>query len=66
MPQINYKSDNTVKDAFMHSCLGKLVILAGILVFLCVIAYLTAPTQDEMASEMEDNGETLSTTMSTI
>ena len=55
MPQINYKSDNTVKDAFMHSCLGKLVILAGILVFLCVIAYLTAPTQDEMASEMEDN-----------
>jgi len=55
MPHINYKSDETVKDAFMHSCLGKLVILAGIFVFLLIVAYFTAPTEQEMMTEMEDN-----------
>ena len=55
MPQINYKSDDTVKDAFLHSCLGKLVILAGIVAMLLVLAYFTAPTEQEMMTEMDDN-----------
>ena len=55
MPQINYKSDDTVKDAFLHSCLGKLVILAGFVVILLLIAYFTAPSEKEMTTNMEDN-----------
>ena len=55
MPQINYKSDDTLKDAFLHSCLGKLVILAGIVAMLLVLAYFTAPTEQEMMTEMDDN-----------
>ncbi|MBR1503497.1 MAG: hypothetical protein IJ618_06410 [Prevotella sp.] len=55
MPPINYKSDETVKDAFMHSCLGKLVILAGIVAVMLVLAYVSTPTGKEMMAEMDDN-----------
>ena len=55
MSQINYRNQETVKDAFFHSCLGKLTILGGILVLILAIAYFTNPTEQEMAVEMEDN-----------
>lgn len=55
MSQINYRNQETVKDAFFHSCLGKLTILGGILILILAIAYFTNPTEQEMAVEMEDN-----------
>ena len=54
--RINYgRSNETVSQAFMHSCFGKLLIFAAILVVLLVIAYFTAPTEKEMREEMNDN-----------
>ena len=40
---------------FLHSCLGKFVILAIILLVLFIIAVLTKPTDQEMRDEMNDN-----------
>jgi hypothetical protein len=40
---------------FLHSCLGKIVILAAILLVLFIIAILTKPTEKEMREEMNDN-----------
>ena len=53
--RINYgQSDETVSQAFMHSCLGKSLILGAILAVILVIAYFTAPTDKEMRTEMND------------
>ena len=53
--RINYgRSNETVSQAFMHSCLGKSLILLGILVVLLIIAYFTAPSDKEMREEMND------------
>ena len=53
--RINYgQSDETVSQAFMHSCLGKSLILGAILAVILVIAYFTAPTDKEMRAEMND------------
>ena len=54
--RINYgRSNETVSQAFMHSCLGKSLILLGILVVLLIIAYFTAPSDKEMREEMNDS-----------
>ena len=50
-----YKTNETVGKMFLHSCLGKLVIFAVILLVLFVIAVLTKPTDQEMRDEMNDN-----------
>ena len=54
--RINYTgSDETMTKAFTHSCLGKLLIMAGILIVLLIIAYFTAPTEKEMRDEINDD-----------
>lgn len=54
--RINYTgSDETMTKAFTHSCLGKLLVMAGILIVLLIIAYFTAPTEKEMRDEINDD-----------
>ena len=40
----NYKTNESVGKMFLHSCLGKFIIFAAILVVLFIIAVLTKPT----------------------
>jgi len=51
----NYRTNEPMTKAFMHSCLGRFIILAGILVVLLFIAYFTTPTEKDMMAEMQDN-----------
>lgn len=54
--RINYSGSNeSVAKAFSHSCLGKLLIAAVVLVVLLIIAYFTAPTEKEMRDEINDD-----------
>lgn len=54
--RINYgRAHETVPQAFMHSCFGKLLILGAILLVLLIIAYFTAPSEQVMREEMNDN-----------
>ena len=50
-----YRTNESVGKMFLHSCLGKFVILAIILLVLFIIAVLTKPTDQEMRDEMNDN-----------
>ena len=50
-----FKKNESPFQAFYHSCLGKLVILAGILIILFIVGIMTKPTQEEMEMEMVDN-----------
>ena len=50
-----FKKNESPFQAFYHSCLGKLVILGGILIILFIVAMMTKPTQEEMEMEMVDN-----------
>ena len=50
-----YKKNETAFQAFYHSCLGKIVILFGILIILFIVGLMTKPTQEEMEMEMVDN-----------
>ena len=51
----DYRTNESVGKMFLHSCLGKIVILAAILLVLFIIAILTKPTDQEMRDEMNDN-----------
>jgi hypothetical protein len=51
----NYRTKETLFQAFYHSCLGKLVILAAFMGVLLVIAYLSVPDEETMMAEMNDN-----------
>ena len=51
----SYRTNESVGKAFLHSCLGKLLILTGLIIILLIIAYFTTPTEKEMMMEMEDN-----------
>ena len=51
----SYKKQETAAEAFYHSCLGKLVILAAVLGILFILSVMTKPTNDEMEMEMVDN-----------
>ena len=51
----NYRTNESVGNMFLHSCLGKLVIFLGILLILFIIAILTKPSDQEMRDEMNDN-----------
>ncbi len=50
----NYRTNEPVTKAFMHSCLGKLIILAAFLLFALIIAYFTTPTKKEMLIQIDD------------
>ena len=50
-----YRTNESVGKMFLHSCLGKFIIFAGILVVLFILAVLTKPTDQEMRDEMNDN-----------
>ena len=51
----SYKQNESPFQAFYHSCLGKIVILIGILILLFIVGIMTKPTQQEMEMEMVDN-----------
>ena len=50
----NFKQKESVGQAFYHSCLGKLVILAGVILVLLLVAIITKPSKDSMAAETAD------------
>ena len=54
-PNSNYRTNESVGKMFLHSCLGRLIIFAAIIVVLLIIAYLTKPTDQEMRDEMNDS-----------
>ena len=54
-PNSNYRTNESVGKMFLHSCLGKFIILAAVVVVLLIIAFLTKPTDQEMRDEMNDN-----------
>ncbi|MBQ8486030.1 MAG: hypothetical protein IJ533_00040 [Prevotella sp.] len=51
----SYRTQETLAQQFYHSCLGKLVIAAGIIGVLLVIAHMTVPDEETMMAEMDDN-----------
>ena len=51
----NYQKKESLGQMFYHSCLGKFVIAAAVVLVLLVIAFFTAPKESEMADEMMDN-----------
>ncbi len=53
MDQFNKKQ--SLSHEFTHSCLGKIVILAVILLILSVIAIMTAPNEETMIAYSQDN-----------
>ena len=51
----SYRTKETLAGQFLHSCLGKLIILTGFIGILLAIAHFTVPGEDEMMAEMDDN-----------
>ena len=54
-PNSNYRTNESVGKMFLHSCLGKFIIFAAIVVVLLIIAYLTKPTDTARRDEMSNN-----------
>lgn len=50
-----YRTNESLLKQFTHSCLGKIVILAVLLVILLVVAWLTNPSDRRMRNAMHDN-----------
>ena len=50
----NFKQKESVGQAFYHSCLGKLVILAIVIVILLILAIITKPSKVTMIAETTD------------
>jgi hypothetical protein len=51
----SYRTNESIAHQFLHSCLGRLVILGVILGALLLVAALTVPDDEVMTVEMEDN-----------
>jgi hypothetical protein len=51
----SYKTEKSVVKMFYHSCLGKLVILGGIVGVLLLLAYISVPDEETMMNETMDN-----------
>ena len=51
----NFKTTDSVGKAFMHSCLGRLIMLAVVIIVGLIIAYFTTPTEKKMQKEITDN-----------
>ena len=51
----NYKTNESFTQEFTRSCLGRILIFGVILLAGMLVAYFTAPTEDDMNIEMNDN-----------
>ena len=51
----HFKKQETVGQAFSHSCLGRLVIMAAIMVAIVALAIMSKPSEKEMEKETIDN-----------
>lgn len=51
----SYRTNESIIQEFLHSCLGRLVILAAVFGVLLIVAAFTVPDDEVMAMEMEDN-----------
>ena len=49
-----YKQQSLIQQ-FFNSCMGKIVILFGVLLILYIVALFTVPTDDQMLTETRDN-----------
>ena len=50
-----YNTHENVGQMFYRSCLGKFIILIGVLVIMAIIAVFTVPSESKMRKEMTDN-----------
>ena len=51
----SYRTNESIIQEFLHSCLGRIVILAAIFGVLLLVAAFTVPDDETMALEMDDN-----------
>lgn len=51
----NYNKKPSMAHSMVHSCFGKMIILAVIFFVLLLVAYLTVPSDETMRYEMTDN-----------
>ncbi len=51
----SFRTKENIGQMFYHSCLGKFVILIGVLVVIAIIAILTVPSEETMRKEMTDD-----------
>jgi len=51
----NYRKDEGLVHSFSHSCLGKLIIAAGVTAVLLFLAHISVPDEQTMTDEMNDN-----------
>ena len=51
----NYRTHESLAHEFVHSCLGKIIILAVFIGALLVIGHFTIPDEETMMAEMTDN-----------
>ena len=51
----NFKTNQSFTQEFTRSCLGRIIIAGVILLVAMLVAYFTAPKEDDMNMEMTDN-----------
>ena len=51
----NYRTNQSFTQEFTRSCLGRIIIAGIILLVALLVAYFTAPKEDDMNMEMTDN-----------
>jgi len=51
----SYRTKESLAKQFSHSCLGQIIIIAGVLGLGMLVAHLTRPSDDTMMEEMNDN-----------
>ncbi len=51
----NFKTNRSFTQEFTRSCLGRIIIAGVILLVAMLVAYFTAPKEDDMNMEMTDN-----------
>mgnify|MGYP006873032024 CR=1 FL=1 len=50
-----FRKNESLFKQFRHSCLGRIIIWAVIIVGILLLAYVTCPTREKMFEEVEDN-----------
>ena len=51
----SYRTNESIAQQFLNSCLGRLAVLGVVLGALLIVAALTIPDDEDMTVEMEDN-----------
>ena len=51
----SFRTKENYGQMFYHSCLGKIIILIGVLALLAIIAVLTVPSEQKMREEINDD-----------